>query len=122
VLAELESRDTLAALAPDIAGFRAAAEAHPEGLDFAVFAWVAQAGAIHARMFAPLDGIPEDPATGSAAAALGALLAARAGGPVEVTIFQGEDMGRPSEIGVAATPGRVTVSGEAVRVMRGELL
>ena len=31
---------------------------------------------IRARMFAPLDGVPEDPATGSANAALGALLAA----------------------------------------------
>lgn len=42
----------------------------PGNHDFAVYAWVEDAdGTIHARMFAPLDGIPEDPATGSAAPA-----------------------------------------------------
>ncbi|WP_298557303.1 PhzF family phenazine biosynthesis protein [uncultured Aliiroseovarius sp.] len=44
----------------------------PGNHDFAVYAWVEDAdGTIHARMFAPLDGIPEEPATGSAAPPLG---------------------------------------------------
>jgi trans-2,3-dihydro-3-hydroxyanthranilate isomerase len=118
---ELDSRETLAALEPDIAAFRAGAAAHPQGLDFAQYAWVEAADGIHARMFAPLDDIPEDPATGSAAATLAALLA-EARGTFAGNIHQGEDMGRPSQIGVEAVPGRVTVSGQAVRVMQGQLL
>jgi trans-2,3-dihydro-3-hydroxyanthranilate isomerase len=118
---ELDSRDTLAALQPDVGAFREGAAAYPHGLDFAQYAWVETGGAVHARMFAPLDDIPEDPATGSAAATLAALLA-EARGKYRGTIHQGEDMGRPSEIGVDAVPGRVTVSGEAVKVMEGRLV
>lgn len=119
---ELDSRATLAALQPDVAAFREGAALHPAGLDFAQFAWVETAdGDIHARMFAPLDAMPEDPATGSAAATLAALLA-EARGTYSGTIHQGEDMGRPSAIGVEAVPGRVTVSGAAVKVMEGRLV
>ena len=54
---------------------------------------------IRARMFAPFDGVPEDPATGSANCALGGLLAhydeARSGN-FEWRISQGAEMGRPS--------------------------
>ena len=42
---------------------------------FTVVFFEADDGILHARMFAPTGGIPEDPATGSAATALGALLA-----------------------------------------------
>ncbi|GKY87539.1 PhzF family phenazine biosynthesis protein [Sinisalibacter aestuarii] len=119
----LVSRAALAACSPDIAAFRRGAEAHPEGMDFAQYAYVEDGNTIHARMFAPLDNIPEDPATGSAAATLAALLAEMRGAPVALTIRQGEDMGRPSLIEASATPGGpVTVSGEAVPVTRGELL
>ena len=117
---ELDSREALAELQPDVAGFREGAAAYPFGLDFAQFAWVEAGGRIHARMFAPLDEMPEDPATGSAAATLAALLA-EARGAYAGTIHQGEDMGRPSQIGVNAVSGRVTVSGEAVKVMEGRL-
>jgi len=54
---------------------------------------------IRARMFAPLDGVPEDPATGSANCALAALLThynAAAGGSFHWRIAQGVEMGRPS--------------------------
>jgi trans-2,3-dihydro-3-hydroxyanthranilate isomerase len=53
------------------------------------------------RMFAPLDGVPEDPATGSANAALAALLAATDPAPeldLALTITQGVEMGRPSRL------------------------
>lgn len=53
------------------------------------------------RMFAPLDGVPEDPATGSANAALAALLAATDPAPeldLTLTITQGVEMGRPSRL------------------------
>lgn len=54
---------------------------------------------IRARMFAPLDGVPEDPATGSANCALAALLThSGAGDPSgdRWRIAQGVEMGRPS--------------------------
>ncbi|MBM2577375.1 PhzF family phenazine biosynthesis protein [Jannaschia sp. Os4] len=81
----------------------------------------------NARMFAPQDGIPEDPATGSASAILaGPLLAAGrlAEGVTERTLVQGEDMGRRSEIGLAAEVRdgalvRVRITGRAVPVMAG---
>ncbi|MEJ2044740.1 MAG: PhzF family phenazine biosynthesis protein [Reinekea sp.] len=56
---------------------------------------------IRTRMFAPTDGIPEDPATGSANCALAALLAdldAENDGQYKYRIAQGVEMGRPSEL------------------------
>jgi len=118
----LLNRDVLAACVPDTAAFRRGAEAHPEGMDFAQFAYVEDGDVIHARMFAPLDNIPEDPATGSAAATLAALLAEIRGHDVALTIHQGDDMGRPSRIDVQTEGPRVTVAGQAVRVMEGTLV
>ncbi len=86
----------------------------------------------YARSFAPLLGIPEDPVTGSANAALGALLA-RAGvvpkreGRVQLTIYQGHRLGNPGvvEVGVEYSPTGepylVQVGGEAAIVHSGEL-
>jgi len=54
---------------------------------------------IRARMFAPLDGVPEDPATGSANCALAGLLSHHneaADGSFNWRIAQGVEMGRPS--------------------------
>ena len=54
---------------------------------------------IRARMFAPHDGVPEDPATGSANCALAGLLAyfeESTSGNFEWRIAQGVEMGRPS--------------------------
>ena len=54
---------------------------------------------IRARMFAPLDGVPEDPATGSANCALAGLLGhhdSAADGDFRWRIAQGVEMGRPS--------------------------
>jgi trans-2,3-dihydro-3-hydroxyanthranilate isomerase len=119
----LVNRAALSACTPDLAAFRRGAQAHPEGLDFAQYAYVEDGDTIHARMFAPLDNIPEDPATGSAAAALAALIAEIRGASVSLTIHQGDDMGRPSVIEAQAEPGGpVTISGEAVLVMRGDLV
>jgi PhzF family phenazine biosynthesis protein len=55
---------------------------------------------VRARAFAPAVDIDEDPATGTAAAALGAFLAREGLMPpdAELRIRQGEAMGRPSEI------------------------
>jgi trans-2,3-dihydro-3-hydroxyanthranilate isomerase len=56
---------------------------------------------IRARMFAPLSGVPEDPATGSANCALAGLLAhydERSDGDFTWRIAQGVEMGRPSTL------------------------
>jgi trans-2,3-dihydro-3-hydroxyanthranilate isomerase len=60
---------------------------------------------VHARMFAPLLGVPEDPATGSASGALGAYLVHHRALPVfEPTTFilieQGAEIDRPSRLHV----------------------
>jgi trans-2,3-dihydro-3-hydroxyanthranilate isomerase len=83
----------------------------------------------HARMFAPELGITEDPATGSAVAALAGVIAKfdqPPGGSHRYVIEQGFEMGRPSLIGLevdmdggAVAEGRI--SGEAVVVARGTL-
>lgn len=83
----------------------------------------------HARMFAPGLNIAEDPATGSAIAALGGWLAvkdSRAEGQFAWTVSQGVEMGRPShlEVSVDKAGGAVTavrVAGEAVLTGEGTL-
>jgi len=84
--------------------------------------------AYHARMFAPNAGIPEDPATGSAAAALPgqiALSQRRGDGVHRWVIEQGYEMGRPSRIHATVETDdgavrSVRIGGEAVPVMRGQ--
>ena len=79
------------------------------------------------RMFAPADGVPEDPATGSAAGPLACHLArhGRIGWGEEIEISQGAEIGRPSRLyarayGSAEAIERVEVGGSAVVVARGE--
>lgn len=121
-ITELNDRAALAALQTDVSAFREGNETHPSGLDFAQFAYVRTGNHIDARMFAPLDNIPEDPATGSACATLAALLAQIEGRDLSFTILQGEDMGRPSEITATTKGTAVTISGNAVLTMKGELV
>jgi len=79
------------------------------------------------RMFAPEAGVPEDPATGSAAAAFGGFLGTRLpDGPHRRTLEQGIEMGRPSRIELEVdvrhgAADRTTVGGYAVPVTRGTL-
>ena len=83
---------------------------------------------VHSRVFVPGGGIPEDPATGSAAAGLGMALAASGllpeGGRYDIT--QGVEMGRPSSLAgrVEASGGRATlchVAGQVHQVASGEI-
>ncbi|MDP9380453.1 MAG: PhzF family phenazine biosynthesis protein [Chloroflexota bacterium] len=89
-------------------------------------------GPVRSRFFAPELGISEDPATGSAAGALGAYLFAHRALPTDgdvlhFTVHQGIEMGRPSEIEVEVAggpdglPTEVRVGGAAVTVMSGEM-
>src|SRR3954453_11382021 len=70
----------------------------------------------HARNPFPVGGVVEDPATGAAAAAFGAYLKTIKQRTGTVTIHQGVDMGRPSELTVEISPDReeIRVSGRAV--------
>ncbi len=84
---------------------------------------------IRARMFAPGVSVPEDPATGSACAALGGYLAARHAtkeGTLRWIVEQGYELGRPSQIHVEAdkTAGvisAVRVGGASVMVCEGRI-
>ncbi len=82
---------------------------------------------VRVRMWAPGSGVPEDPATGSAAAALGGYLSKADGSPeasLAWTVEQGIEIGRPSLLWVEAdraggTTSAVRVGGSAVPVSRG---
>jgi len=81
------------------------------------------------RMFAPGAGVPEDPATGSAAGWLGAYLARHrvlGGGDFDVRIEQGHEIARPSLLHVRARGSgdalEISVGGCVIPVARGELL
>jgi trans-2,3-dihydro-3-hydroxyanthranilate isomerase len=84
---------------------------------------------IRARMFAPLYGVPEDPATGSANVALIGLLARLRPEPdlrLQKTIAQGLEMGRPSRLEAMAEKRQGTVTatyigGACVPMMQGIL-
>jgi len=80
--------------------------------------WPETEDKIHARDPFPVGGVVEDPATGAAAAAFGGYLRelGKIKTPTRLTIIQGEDMGRRSELQVDITPTdpRVTVTGAAV--------
>lgn len=121
-ITEVASRDVLSECKPNTDAFDEGAKAYPAGLDFAQFVYCKTDQGITARMFAPLDNIPEDPATGSASAALGALLRHVTEQDQSLTILQGEDMGRPSTIELTATAQEVTIAGAAKRVMQGRLV
>jgi trans-2,3-dihydro-3-hydroxyanthranilate isomerase len=82
---------------------------------------------MHVRMFAPAVGVAEDPATGSAAAALGGYLSKVDGcdaGTLHWILEQGLEIGRPSLLHVEAdrsggATSAVRVGGSAVFVSRG---
>lgn len=125
VVAEIADRAALARARADATAF--AALLPDDGAD-AIYLYCretdARDGAVDfsARMFAPFDGLPEDPATGSATAAACALLTALDGpAPRRFEVAQGIDMGRPSLISAEVTAAAVRVGGPCVPVMAGEM-
>jgi len=79
--------------------------------------WPERPDLVHARDPFPVGGVVEDPATGAAAAAFGGYLRTL-GATGRVTVIQGEDMGRRSELTVDIDPTdpKVTVTGAATRI------
>jgi trans-2,3-dihydro-3-hydroxyanthranilate isomerase len=121
VYVELASEAEVAGLKPDQ---RALGE-----LEIGVSCFAGRGASWKTRMFAPFHGVPEDPATGSAAGPLAVHLArhGRISFGEEVEIRQGEEIGRPSRLyaraeGSADRIERVLVGGSAIIVARGEYL
>lgn len=111
---ELGSAEEVAALQPDLAALA------PLGVGCNAFARDGERW--KTRMFAPAFGVPEDPATGSAAGPL-ALHLARHGRTAygeEIVIEQGAELARPSRLFARAYEDRLEVGGAAVIVARGE--
>jgi trans-2,3-dihydro-3-hydroxyanthranilate isomerase len=117
----LPSEEAVAALEPDLAALT-----RLTGI-VGVNCFAGSGARWKTRMFAPADGVPEDPATGSAAGPLAVHLArhGRIGFGQEIEIRQGEELRRPSTLyaRVEGSPERidkVEVGGAAVIVARGE--
>jgi trans-2,3-dihydro-3-hydroxyanthranilate isomerase len=125
VLAEVTPA-ALTRAAPAIDAFRRAVTQLPELKGrLAIYFYARDGARLRARMFAPLGGTFEDPATGSAATPLAALLLSLAGGvEAHYDIAQGVEMGRPSLLRTSARRTadgiRASVGGACVPVLRGE--
>ncbi|MFG3686041.1 PhzF family phenazine biosynthesis protein [Micromonospora sp. NPDC047740] len=95
-----------------------------------VFSWDPATQTAHARVFVPGLGVPEDPATGSAALGLGVWLVASGLLPGEgrsaYAVRQGIEINRPSALACTVTAAGgvavgATVSGQVMPVARGEI-
>ncbi len=123
----LRDRDALARARVDTAVWRTALHGPwASGLFVLCFDPERPDSDVRARMFGPGLGIPEDPATGAAAAALGGYLGARSRdeGTLRWRVEQGFEMGRPSILEVEAerVEGaivQVRVGGASVLVSEG---
>ncbi|QPJ65906.1 MAG: PhzF family phenazine biosynthesis protein [Candidatus Nitrohelix vancouverensis] len=96
-----------------------------------VFTLETQGASVHSRSFAPGIGIPEDPATGSAAGALSAYLAKNEVLDKETlkhfVIEQGYEINRPSQIiaGIEWESGsqmKIKVGGSSVLIIEGQMM
>jgi trans-2,3-dihydro-3-hydroxyanthranilate isomerase len=122
VYVELPSERAVAELEPDLRMLAALGELGANCFAGSATRW-------KTRMFAPGLGVPEDPATGSAAGPLAVHLSrhGRIAFGEEIEIRQGEEVGRPSLLlaraeGSSAAIDRVEVAGTAVIVARGVFL
>ncbi|MEV0002606.1 PhzF family phenazine biosynthesis protein [Micromonospora sp. NPDC050980] len=95
-----------------------------------LFSWDPESQTAHARVFVPGIGVPEDPATGSAALGLGVWLVASGLLPGEgrtpYAVRQGIEINRPSSLACTVTAAGgtavgATVSGQVMPVARGEI-
>lgn len=121
VYVALAGEEAVASLAPDMAALAALARG------FGVSCFAGAGARFKTRMFGPAVGVPEDPATGSAAGPLALHLARHAwiDYGAEIEIRQGAEIGRPSVLRARVEGGperieRIVVGGSAVIVARGE--
>ena len=129
VIAEVQNKEILNNARCNISAFSEADKNFSYGEDFfsLMIYYRGNQQNIFARVFAPLSGIVEDAATGSACGALGALLASQnndTNNKYNYKIHQGEMIGRPSLINVSILKEkgqikRTYISGECVLVSKG---
>ena len=129
VIAEVQNKEILNNARCNISAFSEADKNFSYGEDFfsLMIYYRGNQQNIFARVFAPLSGIVEDAATGSACGALGALLASQnndRNNKYNYKIYQGEMIGRPSLINVSILKEkgqikRTYISGECVLVSKG---
>jgi trans-2,3-dihydro-3-hydroxyanthranilate isomerase len=127
VIAEVTG-DALTRATPDLGRFRDAAKTYTAmGANrLPLYLYARDGERIRARMFSPLSGTIEDPATGSAATPLAALLLSLSkDAERRYDIVQGVEMGRPSRLlctAHRASDGvRASVGGNCVPVLSGEV-
>lgn len=106
LIAEYASFDDVAALTPRF----------EELLDhFGVLCFARDGSTVKSRFFVPSEGIPEDPATGSAAVALAREFVLRGEAEGSVTVSQGDEIGHPSTIDLSWDASGTTIGGTVVR-------
>jgi trans-2,3-dihydro-3-hydroxyanthranilate isomerase len=126
LFAELKNRDALRRAEIDKNGLRALAAAGVTP-DIHLYVHSDDSFDIRARVFAPLSGVLEDPATGSANCALAGMLShydEASNGRFEWCIAQGVEMGRPSVLSTEAEKKdgaviKTTIGGACVMVAEG---
>ena len=114
---------TLNGLQPDMEAISVITQKH-KAVSFHVFAFGNDVYTAHVRDFAPLYGVPEESATGTANAALTHYLAVNGAIPSQgnFVFLQGETMGRPSAVATRiATDGNIYVGGTAYVLASGKL-
>lgn len=124
IMLPVQSEEELEALAPDMAAL-AALSRELEVVGVHAFVQTGDGYTAHVRNFAPLYGVDEESATGTANAALTHYLQRRdfiqTGS--ECSFMQGEKMGRPSVVETLLRPdGTIYVGGKCRIVAKGELL
>ena len=115
---------TLQALKPNMEAITEITRRY-DAVSFHVFAFEKDEYTAHVRDFAPLYGVPEESATGTANAALAYYLQQNGclGAEAECAFLQGEAMGRPSVVATRIeADGNVFVGGSAAIVAEGTLL
>lgn len=115
--------EALNALHPDMEAVAALSEKH-KAVSFHCFAVGGDSHTAHVRDFAPLYGIPEESATGTANAALTHYLSKHGVIPAtgDFSFLQGETMGRPSVVATRiSADGTIYVGGAATIVAKGEI-
>lgn len=122
-MVELSGREALARATADAGRWQQVIGDDPNA---SLYLFCREGDQIYARMFGIAVGITEDPATGSAAAALAGVLAQSLGdGDHRFSIAQGVEMGRPSEIQLSFSKAagevcQVSVAGSAVLMGEGQ--
>jgi len=114
VIVEVIDRGALERVRIQTQGFEAIRDILKTGLRASLYLYARSADGeeLRARMFAPLSGVPEDPATGSAGCAVAGLLThhnGEASGECSYQIAQGVEMGRPSLLLARAEKARGVV-------------